>query len=51
VCIEERRRKLKPVMVEILTCIKDWEAAEARLQQNVEDKEFEETFERLYLDS
>ena len=51
--IEERRRRrsLKPEMVEMLTCIKDWEAAEARLQQNVEDKELEEAFEELYLDS
>ena len=49
--IEERRRSLKPEMVEMLTCIKDWEAAEARLQQNVEDKELEEAFEELYLDS
>ncbi|KAF8775126.1 hypothetical protein HU200_004946 [Digitaria exilis] len=33
----ERRRKLKPEMVEMLTCIKDWEAAELRLQQFAED--------------
>ena len=33
--IEERRRKLKPEMVEMLTYIKDWEAAEARLQHMV----------------
>jgi hypothetical protein len=38
-------------MVEILTCIKDWEATEVRLQQNVEDKELEEAFEGLYFDS
>ena len=48
--IKERRRKLKPEMVEMLTCIKDWEAAEARLQHMVEDKELEEAFEELYLD-
>ena len=48
--IEERRRRLKPEMVEILTCIKDWEAAEARLQHMVEDKELKEAFEELYLD-
>jgi hypothetical protein len=48
--IEERQRKLRPKMVEMLTCIKDWEAAEARLQQSVEDKELEESFEDLYLD-
>jgi hypothetical protein len=34
-------------MVEML---KDWEAAEARLQQSVEDKELEESFEDIYLD-
>jgi len=48
--IEERRRKLRPEMVEMLTCMKNWEAAEARLQQQVEDKELEEAFEGLYLD-
>ena len=48
--IEERRRSLKPEMVEMLTCIKDWKAAGARLQQNVEDKELEQAFEELYLD-
>jgi len=48
--IEERQRRLKPEM-EMLTCIKDWEAAEARLQHNVEDKELEEAFKELYLDS
>ena len=48
--IEERRRKLRPEMVEMLTCMKNWEAAEARLQQQVEDNELEEAFEGLYLD-
>ena len=48
--IEERRRSLKPEMVEMLTCIKDWETAEARLQHMVEDKKLEEAFEELYLD-
>ena len=48
--IEERRRKLKPKIVEMLTCIKDWEATEAWLQHMVEDKELEEAFEELYLD-
>jgi hypothetical protein len=38
-------------MVEILTCVKDWEAAEARLQQQVEDKSLEEEcYSELYLD-
>jgi hypothetical protein len=48
--IEERRRRLNPETVEALTCIKDWENAEARLQHMVEDKEMEEAFEALYLD-
>lgn len=48
--IEERRRRLNPETVEALTCIKDWEAAESRLQHMVEDKELEEAFEQLYLD-
>jgi hypothetical protein len=34
----------------VTTCIKDWEVAEARLQQAVEDKELEEAFEGLFLD-
>ncbi|XP_039841952.1 zinc finger BED domain-containing protein RICESLEEPER 2-like [Panicum virgatum] len=42
---------LKPEMVEMLTYIKDWEATEARMQQNMEDKELEQAFEDLYLDS
>jgi hypothetical protein len=37
-------------MVEILTCTKDWEAAEVRLQEQVEDKELEASFEDLFLD-
>ena len=51
--IEERRRRLSPEMVEILTCTKDWEAADARLQQQVEDKSLaleEECYSELYLD-
>jgi hypothetical protein len=49
--LEERRRGLSPDMVEILTCVKDWEAAEARLQQQVEDKSLEEEcYSELYLD-
>jgi hypothetical protein len=43
--IEERRRRLKPETVEWLTCIKDWELAETRLQHSVEDKELEKEFE------
>jgi len=42
-----------PEMVEILTCTKDWEAVDARLQQQVEDKSLaleEECYSELYLD-
>lgn len=42
--IEDRRRKLKAKMVEMLICIKDWEAAGARLQHNMDDKELQEAF-------
>jgi hypothetical protein len=48
--IEERRRRLNAETVEWLTCIKDWEMAEARLRHSVEDQELEEMFEDLYLD-
>ena len=49
--IEERRRRLSSEMVEILTCTKDWEAIDARLQQQVEDKSLEEECDsELYLD-
>jgi hypothetical protein len=48
--IEERRRRLKPETVEALACIKDWEAAESRLQHMVEDKDLEAAYEDLYLD-
>jgi hypothetical protein len=48
--IEERRRRLKPETMEALACIKDWEAAEIRIQHMVEDKELVEAFEELYLD-
>jgi hypothetical protein len=34
----------------MLTCLKDWEAAHARMQHDVEDKELEEAFEDLNLD-
>ncbi|CAD6264536.1 unnamed protein product [Miscanthus lutarioriparius] len=43
--VEDRRRRLNLKTVEALTCIKDWEAAETRLQHMVEDKELEEAFE------
>ena len=34
--IEERRRRLQPHTVEMLTCVKDWELDDARAQHEVE---------------
>jgi hypothetical protein len=49
--LEDRRRRLTPDMVEVLSCIKDWELADMRNQHTVEKetKEFEATFEAIYL--
>jgi hypothetical protein len=46
--IEERRLTSK--MVEMLTCIKDWEEGNARTQHTVENKKLEDSFSELYLD-
>ena len=48
--IEERRRRLLPETVEMLTSIKDWELGEKRLQHDVDNQELEDFFENLYLD-
>ncbi|WVZ79694.1 hypothetical protein U9M48_027246 [Paspalum notatum var. saurae] len=50
--IEERRRRLTPDMVEVLSCIKDWELADTHLQHTVEEEteELEEVHENMYLD-
>ncbi|WVZ84994.1 LOW QUALITY PROTEIN: hypothetical protein U9M48_031959 [Paspalum notatum var. saurae] len=50
--IEERRRRLTPDMVEVLSCIKDWELADTHLQHSVEEEtnELEEVHENMYLD-
>jgi hypothetical protein len=48
--IEERRHRLNSEMVEMLTCIKNWEAGQARAQHSVEDKDLEAPFRQLYLD-
>jgi hypothetical protein len=48
--IEERRWPLSPETVEMLSCIKDWEAGDARARHAMEDKELEETYEEQYLD-
>jgi hypothetical protein len=49
--IEERRRRLASDMVEVLSCIKDWELADAHLQHIVEEetRELEAEHENLYL--
>ncbi|WVZ49326.1 hypothetical protein U9M48_000695 [Paspalum notatum var. saurae] len=50
--IEERRRRLTLDMVEVLSCIKDWEFADTHLQHSVEEEtqELEEVHENMYLD-
>jgi hypothetical protein len=48
--IEERRRRLLPEHVEMLACIKDWELGDKRMQHCVDNKELEDSFEKLYLD-
>jgi hypothetical protein len=50
--IDERRRCLAPDMVEVLSCIKDWELADAHLQHTVEEetRELEAEHGNLYLD-
>ena len=48
--IKERRYRLAPETVEMLSCIKDWEAGDARAQHSVEDKELKASFDDLYLD-
>jgi hypothetical protein len=41
---------LLPEHVEMLTCIKDWELGDRRLQHDVDNQELEESFKNLYLD-
>ena len=48
--IEERRRRLSPETVEMLTCIKHWELEEKREQHAVDNQELEDSFQNLYLD-
>ncbi|WVZ96364.1 hypothetical protein U9M48_042015 [Paspalum notatum var. saurae] len=49
--LEERRRRLTPDMVEVLSCIKDWELANLHKQHTVEKetKELEVAFEAMHL--
>ena len=48
--VEERRRRLSPETVEMLTCLKDWELGEKREQHAVDNQELEDSFQNLYLD-
>jgi hypothetical protein len=47
--IEERRRSLTSEMVEILTCLKDWQLGESREQQNNANNDVEEHYKNMYL--
>ncbi|XP_039851477.1 zinc finger BED domain-containing protein RICESLEEPER 2-like [Panicum virgatum] len=51
--LEERRRRLTPDLVEVLSCIKDWELADLHKQHTVEKetKDLEAAFEAMYLDN
>jgi hypothetical protein len=48
--LEERRRRLLPENVEMLTYIKDWKLGARRKQHEAEDPKLEEAFKNLYLD-
>ncbi|WVZ98963.1 LOW QUALITY PROTEIN: hypothetical protein U9M48_044333 [Paspalum notatum var. saurae] len=50
--IKERRYRLTPDMVEVLSCIKDCEHADTHLQHSVEEEtnKLEEVHENMYLD-
>ncbi|WVZ98920.1 hypothetical protein U9M48_044290 [Paspalum notatum var. saurae] len=48
--IEERRRRLAPSMVEMLSLVKDWEEADARTQHTAKNKATLEAFEDMFLD-
>ena len=48
--LEDRRRRLLPEHVEMLTCIKDWEQGAAREQHKAQDFDLEDKFKNLYLD-
>jgi hypothetical protein len=50
--LEERRRQLTTDMVEVLSCIQDWELEDKHMHNTVENdtKELEATYENMYLD-
>ena len=47
--IEERRTSLTSDMVEILTCLKDWEHAEKRIQHTTHNEDLANQFQDLYI--
>jgi hypothetical protein len=48
--IEERRRSLTSNMVEMISCLKDWELGAARQQHEVENEEVLSAFAELFID-
>jgi hypothetical protein len=48
--LEDRRRRLLPEHLEMLTCMKDWEQGVRREEHAVEDPNLEEAFNNLFLD-
>jgi hypothetical protein len=48
--LEDRRRRLLPEHVEMLTCMKDWDQAVRKEQHAPEDIDLEDMFDNLYLD-
>ena len=48
--IEERRHRLLPETMEMLTCIKYWELGERREQHSVDNPDLEVSFINLYHD-
>ncbi|KAK3221739.1 hypothetical protein Dsin_008764 [Dipteronia sinensis] len=48
--IEPRRNCLTPEMVEVLICIRDWEHARKRMQNETVDEQFIQNFSNLYVD-
>ena len=47
--LEDRRWRLLPEHVEMLTCIKDWEQGARREQHTPEDLDLKEAFKNLFL--
>jgi hypothetical protein len=46
--IEERRRSLTNDMMEMISCLKDWELGAAQKQHEVENEELLSTFKDLF---